>query len=153
MFFNQSTFCFLIFTLVSSVFVQTSFAAKSIVVLECPYVMATTVSAEKHRGWSVYSNNPLRLTGADIAFISPNSNEDATLDPDEVKHLNDEDMTDVSVFRLVKHSEAKRPSLICHYGIHAQLSRSIPAHSTECLVIHHQSYGDIDKPEYLVQCK
>jgi hypothetical protein len=59
---------------------QSSLPAKATAALECPAVLATKVIAEKYREWSVYSNDPLRLTCADIAYYV--DNDDATLDSD-----------------------------------------------------------------------
>lgn len=59
-----------------------SWVNKVSIALECPPVLATSVVAEKYPGWSVYSNDPLRLTGADIAFVV--DHEDGLLDPDKV---------------------------------------------------------------------
>jgi hypothetical protein len=120
-------------------------------VLECPDALAIKISTEKYPGWFIYSNNPLRLTGADIAYIS--SNEDATLDPDEVKDLNDEDLSVVSVFRLSEHKSAKNPELVCYYGVHAQLSRRIPPVATECSVLEHRRFDEINVPQFVASCR
>jgi len=114
-------------------------ATKGSIALECPPVLATSVVAEKYRGWFVYSNDPLRLTGADIAFFV--DHEDGWLDPDEISHLNDEDLSVVHTFRLVEHRDIEHPMLVCHYGVHAQLSRALPPGAVECTVVQHQRFG------------
>ena len=116
-----------------------SMAAKVSVALKCPSVLATSVLAQKHRGWSIYSNDPLRLTGADIAIAV--ENEEGWLDPDETKHLSDENLSVVHTFRLAKHRDIKNPSLVCHYGVHAELSRELPRGAVECEVVQHQRFG------------
>ncbi len=126
-------------------------ATEASAVLECPPVLATKVLAEKHRGWSIYSNKPLRLTGADIAFAV--ENEDATLDPDETKHLDDENLSIVSIFLLAKHREVKKPSLVCHYGVHAQLSRALLPNVVECTVVQRQRFNDLKEFEFEASCK
>ena len=126
-----------------------SVAAKAGAALECPPVLVTKVLAERHRGWSIYSNDPLRLTGADIAYVS---NEDATLDPDETAHLSDENLSVVQVFRLAKHPEAKNPWLVCHYGVHAELSRNLPRGAVECKVIQHQQMRTTEA-EFEASCR
>jgi hypothetical protein len=109
---------------------------KARIAIECPSVLATTVVARKYKGWFIYSNDPLRLTGADIAYLV--DHEDATLDPDETRELKDESESVVQIFRLKQHREAEKPELVCHYGIHAQLSRTIPPRAVECEVIHYR---------------
>lgn len=118
--------------------------------LECPPVLATKVLAEKHPGWSIYDNDPLRLTGADIEYAV--DNEDATLNPDEVRELNDANLSIVQVFRLKAHRRAKHPSLVCHYGVHAQLSRTIPQQAAECTVIQRRQFGP-EQFEFEASCR
>ena len=127
-----------------------SLAAKVRVALECPSVLATSVFAEKYRGWSIYSNDPLRLTGADISFAV--DNEEGWLEPDETKHLSDENLSVVHIFRLAEHSEVKNPSLVCHYGVHAQLSRELPRGTVECKVVKHQRFGP-EEFEFDASCR
>lgn len=67
-------------------------------VLQCPSVLSTQVEEEKYTGWEIYCNNPLRLTGADIAYAEGNL--DATLDPNETKRLNDDHLSTLSVYRF-----------------------------------------------------
>ena len=129
---------------------QAPLAAQSAPVLECPPILATRISIEKYRGWSLYSNNPLRLTGADIAYVS--DNEDATLDPDSTRNLDDQNLSVVSVFRLSEHREARNPELVCYYGIHAQLSRAIPPGATRCSVIHHRQFDELKESEFVASC-
>lgn len=119
--------------------VPVSSAAKGGVVLECPPILATSVIAEKYRGWLVYSNDPLRLSGADILYVV--DHEEGALDPDEVSQLDDEDLSVVHTFRLVEHRDIARPALVCHYGVHAQLSRELPPGAVECKVVQHRRYG------------
>lgn len=118
--------------------------------LECPPVLATKVLAEKHPGWSIYDNDPLRLTGADIEYAI--NNEDATLNPDEVRELNDANLSVVQVFRLKAHRRAKDPSLVCHYGVHAQLSRAIPQQIAECRVVQRRQFGP-EQTEFEASCR
>ena len=118
--------------------------------LECPPVLATKVLAEKHPGWSIYDNDPLRLTGADIQYAA--NNEDATLNPDEVRELNDANLSIVQVFRLKAHRRAKDASLVCHYGVHAQLSRTIPQQTAECRVVQHRQFGP-EQFEFEASCR
>lgn len=119
--------------------------------LECPSVMAHLPVKENYPGWAVYSNKPLRLTGADIEFVVE-SHLEATLDPDRTTRLNDADLSTVSVFNLLKHRSDKPFTLVCHYGVHAQLSRSIPASFTECTIIQHGRITD-DNGEFKVICQ
>lgn len=119
--------------------------------LECPPILASTVSAEKYPGWFIYSNDPLRLTGADIAYVS--DNEDATLDPDTTRHLDDTNLSVVTVFRLSEHPEAKNPMLVCHYGTHAELSRAIPPGATACSIIQHRQFDELKEAEFIASCE
>jgi hypothetical protein len=114
-------------------------AAEVSVALECPPVLATRVLAEEHRGWSIYSNDPLRLTGADIAYVV--NNEGATLNPDATRYLSDENLSEVQIFRLAVHPEVTKPWLVCHYGVHAELSRELPRGAVECKIVQHQRFG------------
>jgi hypothetical protein len=120
------------------------------ITLACPPVMAHLPVKEDYPGWAVYSNKPLRLTGADIEFVVE-SHLEATLDPDRTTRLNDADLSTVSVFNLLKHRSDKPFTLACHYGDHAQLSRSIPDSFTECTIVQH---GRItDDGEFKVFCQ
>lgn len=125
-------------------------ATKASVTLECPHVLATNVVAEKHSGWLIYSNDPLRLTGANIEFYA--NNEDAILDPDKTTHLGDENLSVVQTFRLAEHRDIKKPSLVCHYGVHAQLSRELPLGTVECKVVQHQRFGP-NEFEFEASCR
>jgi hypothetical protein len=118
--------------------------------IACPQVMATRVLAGKYRGWEVYSNDPLRLTGADVEYDV--GHEEALLDPDETRDLNDPGLSVAQIFRLKEHAEAKDPWLICHYGEHAQLSREIPRGAVQCEVVHHRSLGQ-DEIEFEASCR
>lgn len=120
-------------------------------VLECPQIMAHTPVKEKYPGWTVYSNDPVRLTGADITFVTRDQ-EDGSLDPDQVVHLNDSNLSVVSVFRLLKHHSKAPFSLVCHYGVHAELIKAIPYRVKECAVVHHMEYG-AGEGEFTVSCK
>ena len=124
--------------------------AQASIALECPRILATKVLAEKHPGWSIYDNDPLRLTGADIEYTV--ANEDATLNPDEVHELNDANLSIVQVFRLKAHRSAKEPSLVCHYGVHAQLSRAIPQQTAECRVVQRRQFGP-EQSEFEASCR
>lgn len=119
-------------------------------VLECPQVMAHVPVKSKYPGWFVYSNKPLRLSGADIRFIG-DSHLEGTLDPDRVERLNDRDLSIASVFDLLKHRDEKPFSLDCHYGVHAQLSREISDELIECTVIRHVRFGE--EGEFKVSCQ
>jgi hypothetical protein len=127
-----------------------SFAAKVAAAVECPAVLATRVLAEKYRGWSIYSNDPLRLTGADVYYVA--DHEDATLDPDATEELGDENLSVVQIFRIREHPEAKSPWLDCHYGVHAQLSRRLPRGAMECKVVHHRRVGE-QEIEFEASCR
>lgn len=110
-------------------------------VVECPKVMVHRADAGAHPGWVIYSNEPLRLSGADFMYIV-DSHLEATLDPDEVRRLNDESQTEVSVFRVTKHRREGPFTLLCEYGDHAQLIRSIPKQVKECTVVRRKSFGE-----------
>lgn len=127
-----------------------SLAAQAGAALACPSVLATKVLAQKYRGWWVYSNDPLRLTGADILYYV--DNEDATLDPDATEELSDENLSVVQTFRLGAHPEAKAPLLVCHYGEHAELRRRVPGKAAECKVVHHRRFGP-DEFEFEASCR
>ena len=120
--------------------------------VKCPKVMVHSVDRSKHLGWEVYSNRPLRLTGADIAYVV-DDHYDATLDPDETKRLNDDNLSTVQFFHLAKHRANKSFSLVCHYGVHAQLSRAIPRNLLECSVVHHERFDDANEGEFEAVCK
>ena len=120
--------------------------------LECPEVMVHSVDRSKHPGWEIYSNSPLRLTGADIAFVV-DDHLDATLDPDETKRLNDDNLSTAQFFHLAKHRNNRPFSLVCHYGMHAQLSKAIPRNLLECSVVHHERFHDAKEGEFEVFCK
>lgn len=111
--------------------------------LACPQVMAHAPIKEQHPGWLVYSNDPLRLSGADIAYVV-DSHLEATLEPDAVTALNDANLSTASVFRLGKHRGKGPFSLVCHYGVHAQLSRVIPKGVNECTLVRHGRFDDQD---------
>lgn len=127
-----------------------SAAASGSVALECPPVLATSVVAEKYRGWSIYSNDPLRLTGADIEFAV--DHEEGLLDPDEIKHLGDANLSVVRIFRLAEHRDVRNPSLVCHHGVHAQLSRELPHGAVECTVVQHERFGP-EEFEFEARCR
>ena len=118
--------------------------------LACPPVLAVDVRADKHPGWSLYSNDPLRLTGADIAFVS---DEDSILDPDETKQPDDRDLSVIALFHLRRHPELKDASLVCHYGEHAQLSRALPPGITECAVTRHRQFDEKTEAEFAAMCR
>ena len=117
--------------------------------LECPPVLATKILADKHPGWSVYANDPLRLTGADILYAV--DNEDATLNPDEVKELSDANLSVVQIFRLRSHGHLEDPWFVCHYGVDAQLSRKLPRHATECRIVQRRQFGP-EQSEFEASC-
>ena len=125
-------------------------ATESAIEISCPPVLATRVIAQRHRGWLIYSNNPLRLTAANIAFDG--EHDGGWLEPDETKHLSDENLSVVSSFRLAEHRDLARPSLVCHYGVHAQLSRNLPSGATECKVIKHLRFG-ANEYEFEASCR
>jgi hypothetical protein len=83
----------------------------------------------------------VRLSGADWMFVV-DSHLEATLDPDEVRRLNDESQTEVGVFRVSKHRGEGPFTLLCEYGDHAQLSRLLPAQVEECTVVRRQFFTD-----------
>jgi len=118
---------------------HTTMATATDLKLSCPSVLATQVVTEKHPDWLVYSNDPLRLTGADIAVSG--EHDQGWLEPDETKQMPDENLSLVSIFRLAEHRDIERPSLVCHYGVHAQLSRALPSGTTECKVTKHRRFG------------
>ena len=120
--------------------------------LECPNVMAHIVDKKKHPGWSIYSNMPVRLTGASIAYVVDGHLE-ATLEPDETNRLNDENLSTAQVFQLARHRDAKDLSLPCHYGVHAQLSKAIPATTRECSIVHHERFDETKQGEFEAFCK
>lgn len=130
---------------------QTSMAVESPSTLVCPGVFKTKVVESEHKGWNVYSNNPLRLTGADISYFC--DNEECTLNPDETRHLNDDRLSTTQIFRLADHREAWKPILVCEYGVHAMLSREIPAHLTLCTVTHHARFDETKEFEFEAVCR
>lgn len=114
--------------------------------LECPKVMAHRPEPTAHTGWTIYSNDPLRLSGADLMYIV-DSHLEATLNPDEVRALNDENQSELSVFRIFKHRAQAPFTLICQYGDHAHLARRLPAQVKECTVVRRKSFaeeGEVD---------
>lgn len=130
---------------------QVSIAGETRSILACPGVFKTRVVESEHTQWNIYSNNPLRLTGAHILYFC--DNEECTLDPDETRRLTDDQLSTVQVFRLADHPEAKHPVLVCEYGVHAQLSREIPAHQSQCSVTQHGRFYDAVDFEFEVVCK
>jgi hypothetical protein len=123
---------------------------KDEVLFACPSVLATTVDAGKYSGWSIFSNDPLRLTGVDIELAE--GDDDAPLEPDETKYLNDEDGSVVQIFRLTRRRTNKQYQLVCHYGEHAQLSRALPASAVECSVVQRQQLVSTEY-EFGASCK
>lgn len=130
---------------------QTRVPAKESI-LECPNIMAHTVDKNKHPGWSIYSNMPVRLTGADIAYVVDQHYE-ATLEPDQMDRWNDNNLSTAQVFQLTKHRDAKDLSLVCHYGVHAQLTKAIPGNIRECTVVHRERFDDPKEGEFKAFCK
>jgi len=121
-------------------------------VLKCPNVMAHTVDRRKHPGWTVYSNMPVRLTGADITYVVDQHYE-ATLAPDQTNRLNDGNLSIEQVFQLTKHRDTKDLSLLCHYGVHAQLIKAIPGNMRECSVVHHGRFDETKEGEFEASCR
>jgi hypothetical protein len=121
-------------------------------VLDCPTVMAHTVDKTKHPGWSIYSNMPVRLTGADIAYVVDRHYE-ATLEPDQTDYWNDDNLSTAQVFQLTKHKGANDLSLVCHYGVHAQLSKAIPAKTRVCTIVHRRRFDETKEGEYSAYCE
>jgi hypothetical protein len=119
--------------------------------ISCPAVMAHAPLKDEHRGWNVYSNKPLRLSGADLAY-TVDSHLEATLDPDRVDRLNDELWSTASVFQMTKHRRKGPFMLVCHYGVHAQLSRAVPKQVAECVVVRHGRFGP-EEGEFEVVCR
>lgn len=114
--------------------------------LECPKVMVHRPDPAAHPGWAIYSNEPLRLSGADLMY-SADSHLESTLDPDEVRALNDEKQSELSIFRISKHRAEAPFTLICQYGVHAQLARQLPRQVKECTVVRRKSFaeeGEVD---------
>lgn len=110
-------------------------------VLACPTVMVHRADPDAHPGWTIYSNDPLRLSGADFLFVVDGHLE-ATLDPDEVRVLHDENQTEIRVFRVARHRRKGPFTLLCEYGEHAQLIRPLPTQIEECTVVRRQAFGD-----------
>ena len=119
--------------------------------LRCPGSLSVSVNEKAYPGWEVYSNDPLRLTGADVSYLA--GNEEATLDPQQPVRLNDDRLSTVSVYDLRKAGGRHELYLDCHYGIHAQLSRAIPPSMTECRVVHHGAFDDTREFEFEVGCE
>ena len=119
--------------------------------LECPAVMAHVPVAEAHPGWTVYSNKPLRLSGMDVEYVVDGHLE-ATLDPDDVRRPGDSRSSTVSVFDLGKHRSDRPFVLVCHYGVHAQLSRNLPQEAAQCVATQHEISG-ADDTEFEAYCK
>ena len=117
--------------------------------LVCPAVMASRIDKSAHSDWAIYSNSPLRLSGADIQFVVDGHLE-ATLDADEDIRLNDDALSKASIYRLSVHRDAQPFTLVCHYGVHAQLSRNLPRSAQECKVIKH---GRFTKIEFEASCR
>jgi hypothetical protein len=126
-------------------------AADDIGTLQCPSVMEVTVAKNKYSAWHIYSNKPLRLTGANIQYAQ--DNEEAWLDPVETKELNDDNLSVASTFALARHQAGNDLSLVCHYGVHAQLSRNIPKHMRECKLLQHRRFDELREAEFEVSCK
>jgi hypothetical protein len=121
-------------------------------VLECPNVMAHTVDRKQHSGWSIYSNMPVRLTGADIQYVVDEHLE-AALEPDQIKYLNDENLSTAKVFQFMRHLGLEGLSLVCHYGVHAQLTKAIPASVRKCTIVHHGRFDETREGEFKVFCQ
>jgi hypothetical protein len=110
-------------------------------ILECPQVMVHRADPAAHPGWAIYSNDPLRLSGADVMYVV-DSHLEATLDADEVRRLNDESQTEISVFHVSAHRRQGPFTLVCQYGDHAQLAREIPKQARECTVLRRQFFAE-----------
>lgn len=118
--------------------------------LKCPGSLSTSVNQGAYAGWRVYSNNPLRLTGADISYVD--GGVEATLDPDRRLPLNDEKLSSAGIYNLRSAGRRHVLYLDCHYGEHAQLSRVIPKSMSECRVVHHGRFDDAQDFEFEVTC-
>ena len=142
-------FKWLIVLVISAAMGETSQADRT--ALACPSSFSVAVNKELYTGWFVYSNNPLRLTGADITYSE--DHEEAMLDPNDTLRLDDDRLSTVSTFRLPKTWSAIDFNLVCHYGVHAQLSRKIPHSLYECQVIQHGRFNDRTEFEFQAICK
>jgi hypothetical protein len=121
--------------------------------LRCPSSLSVVVNSDLYKGWGVYSNNPLRLTGADISFFDAVTNEEATLDPNETVRLNDRLWSTVSTFLLPRKQGGAVFHLLCNYGEHALLNREIPSSLSECHVTRHGRFNDSTEFEFEAGCK
>ena len=121
-------------------------AASAKTKLECPQVMVHRADPTAHPGWKIYSNEPLRLSGADLMYVV-DSHLEATLDPDSVKTLSDANQSELSVFHVAKYRGRGPFTLICHYGDHAQLARPLTKEVEECTVVRRKVFsfeGEVD---------
>jgi hypothetical protein len=66
--------------------------------------------------------------------------------------LSDQNLSVAQTFRLNAHPEAKKPFLVCHYGVHAELRRRVPTKASECKLVHHQRFGP-DEFEFEPSCR
>ena len=97
--------------------------------VQCPSIMEVKIDKDAHPGWWVYSNNPLRLTSADIMYVDV---EEALLDPETVEKGTDGKEAMSSIFNLEGQPPSRELVLICHYGIHAELRRSLSKDLKTC---------------------
>jgi hypothetical protein len=119
--------------------------------LECPSVVAAKILTNRYPGWSIYSNDPLRLTSADIQVDSGHL--ESTLDPDEIVNLDDAQLSEIRIFKLAQHRDASgNLLLLCNYGTHAQLSRKLPRDVVECRWVHHRRF-DAQGVEFAASCR
>jgi hypothetical protein len=104
--------------------------------LRCPPVLSVKVNEEKHKGWTIYSNNPLRLSGAWITR-SDGGHLDETPETDKTERLNDQSQTLVHIHYLktFKRRFGEPWNLQCFYGDHAQLTHKIAKALTGCRVL------------------
>jgi hypothetical protein len=123
--------------------------------LRCPLMLSSKVNEEKYKGWTISSNNPLRLTGAWITR-SDGGHLDETPDPDKTVRLNDRSDTLVRIHYLktIKRRFGKPWNLQCFYGAHTELTHEIPKALSECQVLQHNIWNEADNEnEFEAFCK
>ena len=141
--------------LIMSLFLPRTAFADTVQELRCPSILDAQVNQEKYKGWFIYLNNPLRLSGAWITR-SDGGHRDETPDPDRTEIIKDENNTHVEIYYL--HTLKKRFGLPwnfqCFYGEHVELTREIPKSFSECRVVRHQTWNRADnEPEFEAFCK
>ena len=110
--------------------------------IACPQVLKTVVDQRLFKDWSIYSNDPLHLTGAWVKDNSiPPNHLEGVLDPDSAIELNDDKLSVQSAYRL-PHARDRQLLLQCNYGVHAHLAKALPKTIAQCVFVKHRRIYD-----------